>query len=80
MKTEQPRVEDYRFATFGNPRYTYFIGVDEGALKSVVYDAPQPPEKDMDCVGYVNFVAGRRLGDVPPWNVPWNVPAGIDRY
>jgi hypothetical protein len=21
-----------------------------------------------------------RLGDVPPWNVPWNVPAGIDRY
>ena len=58
VKTEQPRVEDYRFATFGNPRYTYFIDVDEGALKSVVYDAPQPPKQDRDCVGYVNFVAG----------------------
>jgi hypothetical protein len=59
VKTEQPRVEDYRFATLGNPRYTYFIDVDEGALKSVVYDALQPPEKDFDGVGYVNFVDGR---------------------
>jgi hypothetical protein len=59
VKTEQPRVEDYRFATLGNPRYTYFIDVDEGAMKSVVYDALQPPEKDFDGVGYVNFVDGR---------------------
>ncbi len=25
-------------------------------MKSVVYDAPQPPEVDLDGVGYVNFV------------------------
>jgi hypothetical protein len=56
VKTEQPRVEDHRFGTFGIPRYTYFIDVDEGALKSVVYDAPQPPEADLWGVGYVNFV------------------------
>lgn len=56
LKIEQPRVEDHRFGDFGIPRYCYFIVVDEGALTSVVYDAPQPPEFDSDYVGYVNFV------------------------
>ncbi|PMD14972.1 hypothetical protein NA56DRAFT_650547 [Hyaloscypha hepaticicola] len=56
LKIEQPRVDDHRFGTFGIPRYTYFVDVDEEALKSVVYDAPQPPEVDLEGVGYVNFV------------------------
>lgn len=56
LKIEQPRVEDHRYGIYGIPRYTYFIHVDEGALKSVVYDAPQLPEPDLDGVGYVNFV------------------------
>jgi hypothetical protein len=31
--------------------------------------------------GFVNiFPAQGRLGDIPPWNVPRNVPAGIDWY
>jgi hypothetical protein len=54
--TEQPRVKDHRYGTYGNPRYTFFVHVDEDALKSVVYEAPQPPELDLDGVGYVNFV------------------------
>lgn len=56
LKTEQPRVEDHRFGAFGIPRYTYFIDVDEGSLKSVVYDTPQPSERDLWGMGYVNFV------------------------
>jgi hypothetical protein len=56
LKTEQPRAKDHCLATYGIPRYTYFIHVDEGALKSIVYDAPQRPELDIDGVGYVNFV------------------------
>lgn len=56
LKTEQPRVKDHRFGTWGIPRYTYFIYVDKGALRSVVYDAPQAPKPDLDGVGYVNFV------------------------
>lgn len=56
LRTEQPRVEDHRFGSFGIPRYTYFIDVDEDALKSVAFEAPQPPETDLWGVGYVNFV------------------------
>ena len=48
LRIEQPRVDDHRFGAFGIPRYTYFIDVDEGVLKSVVYDAPQPPEVDLE--------------------------------
>jgi hypothetical protein len=28
----------------------------------------------------LEFKKWTRLGDIPPWNVPRNVPAGIDRY
>lgn len=38
------------------PRYSYFVQVDESALKSVVYEAPQPPDDDFDGEGHVNFV------------------------
>jgi hypothetical protein len=26
------------------------------------------------------YIITYRIGDIPPWNVPRNVPAGIDRY
>ncbi|KAH6706369.1 hypothetical protein BKA61DRAFT_138235 [Leptodontidium sp. MPI-SDFR-AT-0119] len=55
LKTEQPRVEDPLSTAYGNPRYTYFIHVDESALKSMVYGGPQPPKMD-GRRGYVNFV------------------------
>ncbi|ERF74300.1 hypothetical protein EPUS_01987 [Endocarpon pusillum Z07020] len=42
--------------TFGVPRYNFFIQVDQCALRSVVYEAPQPPEIGVHGEGYVNFV------------------------
>ena len=54
IRREQPRAENDE--TFGVPRYNFFIQVDEGALRSVVYEAPQPPNMDVDGKGYVNFV------------------------
>ncbi|KAF7552038.1 hypothetical protein G7Z17_g4573 [Cylindrodendrum hubeiense] len=38
------------------PRYNYFIQVDEDVLRSVVYEAPQPPNRDLWGEGYVKFV------------------------
>ncbi|KAK5114557.1 hypothetical protein LTR85_010134 [Meristemomyces frigidus] len=40
-----------------NPKFRYCIHADEGVLKSVVDDAPQPPAPDLDGVAYVNLVA-----------------------
>jgi hypothetical protein len=54
IRTEQPQAENDQ--TFGIPRYNFFIQVDEDALRSVVCEAPQPPEMDVDGEGYVNFV------------------------
>jgi hypothetical protein len=56
LKSEQPRVEDHKFGTYGIPRYSHFIIVDEGALKSAVYDAAQPAKAELFGDGYVNFV------------------------
>lgn len=39
-----------------SPRYEYFIHVDEGALRSIIHEAPQPPVFDLEGVGYVNLV------------------------
>jgi hypothetical protein len=78
LKTEQPRVEDHRYGTYGIPRYTYFIHVDEGALKSVVYDAPQPPKRDLYGVGYVNFIDAdwKPLSELP--SIVGDISAGED--
>jgi hypothetical protein len=61
--TEQPR-DQARFnpnATFGVPRYHYFVQVDEQALESVL----AAPEVDLQGAGFVNFVDSRwkPLGD-----------------
>ena len=37
-------------------RFQYCLHVDAAALKSVVQDAPQPPDPDLGNVGYVNVV------------------------
>lgn len=37
-------------------RYQYCLHVDAAALKSVVHDAPQPPDPDLGNVGYVTVV------------------------
>ena len=39
------------------PRFRYCLHVDDEVLKSVVWDAPQPPSPDLRGVGYVNFIA-----------------------
>lgn len=38
-----------------SPRYEYFVHVEEGPLRSTVYEAPQPPDFDLEAVGYVNL-------------------------
>jgi hypothetical protein len=38
------------------PRYTYCVHVDAAALHSVVYEAPQPPDRDVRGIGYVNLI------------------------
>jgi hypothetical protein len=48
--TEQPRAHEYQ--TFGDPRYRYFIQVDEEALQSVV----SAPGIDPSGTSFVNFV------------------------
>ncbi|OJJ82855.1 uncharacterized protein ASPGLDRAFT_36966 [Aspergillus glaucus CBS 516.65] len=53
---ENPHHENRHLGAIGIPRYEYFVMVDEGALRSVVYDAPRLPDDDMDGEGYVNFV------------------------
>jgi len=37
-------------------RFQYCLHVDAAALKSVVHDAPQPPDPDLGNVGFVNVV------------------------
>lgn len=41
-----------------SPRFRYCIQVDAESLKSVVTDAPQPPEPDLDSIGCVNMIEG----------------------
>lgn len=53
---ENPRREQRLYGTVFCARYKYFIQIDEGALRSVVYDAPQATERDPYGEGYVNFV------------------------
>lgn len=53
---ENPHHENRHLGAIGIPRYEYFVMVDEGALRSVVYDAPRLPDDYMDGEGYVNFV------------------------
>lgn len=53
---ENPRREQRLYGTIFCARYKYFIQIDEDALRSVVYDAPQATEGDPYGEGYVNFV------------------------
>ena len=52
---EQPRAVGH-WTPVKSPRYEYFIHVDEGVLRSIVSEAPQPPAYDLEGVGYVNLV------------------------
>lgn len=68
---ENPRYEERQNATFGIPRYSFFIQVDEDSLRSVLNEASQPPghyDKLHDD-GYVNFVNAHwksLLEHIPP--------------
>lgn len=53
---ENPRRIKHPYGLYGILRYNYFVHVDHDALRSVAYNAPQPPELALDCSGYVNFV------------------------
>ncbi len=54
-EAEQPRAIGH-WAPMKSPRYEYFVRADEGALRSFVNEAPQPPDFDLEGVGYVNLV------------------------
>lgn len=55
-EAEVPQLKNKPYSTYSIPRYNYFVHVDDDALRSVVYEAPQPPELDLNCFGYVNLV------------------------
>ncbi|KAI9927169.1 hypothetical protein ASPWEDRAFT_33117 [Aspergillus wentii DTO 134E9] len=56
IRTENPRAEGLGLVNHGYPRYSYFIEIDEDALRRVVYEAPQPPAHDEVDIGHVKFV------------------------
>ena len=52
---EQPRAIGH-WVPFKSLQYEYLVHVDEGSLRSVVYEALQPLDYDLESVSYVNFV------------------------
>jgi hypothetical protein len=71
---EQPRVKDQLNPDFGIPRYTYFIQVDEEALRSVIDEVSEPnPTPWYDCEGHVNLV----YADWKPMS-EWRSECGVE--
>ncbi|KAK1624336.1 hypothetical protein BDP81DRAFT_113722 [Colletotrichum phormii] len=56
FQSENPRAKDinaglgYWMQGCGVPRYVYFFEVDLESLRSIVFEAPQPPNYDLDYV------------------------------
>ena len=72
--SEEAKAEQPSATFFGNKngsprgvstRYTFPIHVDAASLHSVVHAAPQPPQYDMEGIGYVN-VLDCHWGDLDP--------------
>lgn len=40
----------------GVPRHVYFFQVDLESLRSIVFEAPQPPDYDLDLESHINFI------------------------
>ncbi|KAK1513786.1 hypothetical protein CABS01_07192 [Colletotrichum abscissum] len=62
FQSENPRTQDvsgdlgYWIQGCGVPRYVYFFQVDLESLRSIVFEAPQPPDYDLDCESHINFI------------------------
>ncbi|KXH38489.1 hypothetical protein CSIM01_05614 [Colletotrichum simmondsii] len=62
FQSENPRAEDvsgdlgYWMQGCGVPRYVYFFQVDLESLRSIVFEAPQPPDYDLDLESHINFI------------------------
>ncbi|PLB46181.1 hypothetical protein P170DRAFT_479102 [Aspergillus steynii IBT 23096] len=68
IESEDPNSESFNAGSC-NPRYSYFVQVDESSLKSVVYEAPQPPDHDLDGeLGAIKQVARREPPDLRSFN------------
>ncbi|UQC91411.1 uncharacterized protein CLUP02_16946 [Colletotrichum lupini] len=62
FQSENPGTQDVsnilglRSQGCGVPRYVYFFQVDLESLRSIVFEAPQPPDYDLDCESHINFI------------------------
>ncbi|KAG7039171.1 hypothetical protein JMJ77_0003457 [Colletotrichum scovillei] len=62
FQSENPRVKDvsgdlgYWMQGCGVPRHVYFFQVDLESLRSIVFEAPQPPDYDLDLESHINFI------------------------
>ncbi|KAL2882728.1 hypothetical protein SGCOL_001939 [Colletotrichum sp. CLE4] len=62
FQPENPKAKDinaelgYWMQGCGVPRYVYFFEVDLESLRSIVFEAPQPPHYDLDCESHINFI------------------------
>ncbi|KAK4906159.1 hypothetical protein LTR49_024645 [Elasticomyces elasticus] len=50
-------VDSHELTVRHSQKFRYCLHVDEGALNSVIRDAPQPPSLDLHGIGFVNLIA-----------------------